>query len=362
MVQDQTIDENVITLEPFIHQVGGRSTILVFGQTVCKPINPRELAFYETLPLQLKPFVPEYRGISEVLFNESSDGYLTITAKPPNSLQPNSYREEDNSEQKAKYRIKLCKPNGDIDILIESNDKQLPHIDSNHIFEDGSHCNENDLPKIVSNSLTKPHNPWVLKTIKALKASDNYQRRKFLLLENLTFKFKFPCILDLKMGVRQHDDFADEDKIQSHSLKVSKTTSGSLGLRITGVQIYNKTSDRFKCHNKYYGRTLTPEGFVNTLKAFLQIENQPKVDLIRLMIQKLEDMLSVVENLDTFRFYTTSLLILYEGNVDQISINDTNLVDIRIIDFAHSTHQGMGDNTTDIDNSGPDRGSLVFGY
>ena len=39
------------------------------------------------------------------------------------------------------------------------------------------------------------------------------------------------------MGTRQYDDAADELKIKSHTLKVAKTTSGALGLRITGVQV-----------------------------------------------------------------------------------------------------------------------------
>src|ERR1700755_1871888 len=95
-------EDHVISLEPFIHQVGGRSTILVFDQTICKPVNNRELTFYETLPEELKPFVPEFRGLIEVEFNENSEGYLTITAKPV----PNSYISDSNFQQKTKYRIK----------------------------------------------------------------------------------------------------------------------------------------------------------------------------------------------------------------------------------------------------------------
>lgn len=163
-------DKNVIILEPLIHQVGGRSTILVFGQTVCKPNNPQELTFYQTLPQQLKPFVPEFRGLIEVDFNESSDGYLTITAKPPNS-----YKSENQFQQKTKYRIKLCKPNNDI--LIESNDISLAPIEFNHTFEDGSDCLDNNYSKLTNNLMTKIHNPWVLKTFSSLKESDNQKRR-----------------------------------------------------------------------------------------------------------------------------------------------------------------------------------------
>jgi inositol-hexakisphosphate kinase len=60
---------------------------------------------------------------------------------------------------------------------------------------------------------------------------------EFILLENLTSKFKFPCVMDLKMGVRQYDDDATQSKKLSHKLKVAETTSGVLGLRITGIQV-----------------------------------------------------------------------------------------------------------------------------
>ena len=177
MAENKSNEENVITLEPFIHQVGGRSTILVFNDTICKPVNTRELTFYETLPQELKSFVPEFRGLIEVEFCENSDGYLIITAKPVS----NSYKSDANSQQRTKYRIKLCKPNGDI--LIENNDISLTYVENNHIFEGGSILNAGQkLSKNASDSEPKIHNPWVLRTISSLKESDNHKRRSKLFL------------------------------------------------------------------------------------------------------------------------------------------------------------------------------------
>lgn len=39
------------------------------------------------------------------------------------------------------------------------------------------------------------------------------------------------------MGTRLHDDMATLTKIQSHESKVNETTSGVLGLRVTGIQV-----------------------------------------------------------------------------------------------------------------------------
>ncbi|CAN7978212.1 unnamed protein product, partial [Ixodes persulcatus] len=52
-----------VVLEPFIHQVGGRSSMLCLDElTLCKPLILQELRFYENLPDVLKPFTSEYKG------------------------------------------------------------------------------------------------------------------------------------------------------------------------------------------------------------------------------------------------------------------------------------------------------------
>lgn len=60
------------------------------------------------------------------------------------------------------------------------------------------------------------------------------------MLENLVANFSYPCIVDIKMGNRLHEDNATETKKQSHESKVNETTSGALGLRITGIQVLSK--------------------------------------------------------------------------------------------------------------------------
>lgn len=52
-----------VMLEPFVHQVGGHSCVLRFGeQTICKPLIPREHQFYKSLPPEMRKFTPQYRG------------------------------------------------------------------------------------------------------------------------------------------------------------------------------------------------------------------------------------------------------------------------------------------------------------
>ena len=51
-----------VQLEPFVHQVGGHSAMLMFDATLCKPLIMREHKFYNTLPTGLRKVTPEYRG------------------------------------------------------------------------------------------------------------------------------------------------------------------------------------------------------------------------------------------------------------------------------------------------------------
>ena len=55
--------KDFVPLEPFVHQVGGHSSMMKFDDvSVCKPLNQREHRFYEELQTEMHPFTPEYRG------------------------------------------------------------------------------------------------------------------------------------------------------------------------------------------------------------------------------------------------------------------------------------------------------------
>ena len=62
-----------VQLEPFVHQVGGHSTMLRYSDsTVCKMLIPREHQFYKTMPLEMKEFTPQYRGSPLQMRNQAS--------------------------------------------------------------------------------------------------------------------------------------------------------------------------------------------------------------------------------------------------------------------------------------------------
>lgn len=79
----------LLQLEPFIHQVGGHSSMLCLDEaTVCKPLVKRELQFYETLPEAVSKFTPHFYGVIQVNVQPEEEGYVTLTANPPKFYQP----------------------------------------------------------------------------------------------------------------------------------------------------------------------------------------------------------------------------------------------------------------------------------
>ena len=147
------------------------------------------------------------------------------------------------------------------------------------------------------------------------------------------------------------------------------------------------------CRNKYYGLKLGEEGFKEELITFLHNGQQFRTELIEPLLHKLRKLYKVIEKQHSYRFYSSSLLLMYEGDLDNSgeTINSCSCsskekergqskqepmssnsscsslnkncqcfghrckVDVRMIDFAHTTHSGFsGDRTR----TGPDTGYL----
>merc|ERR1712029_801929 len=162
----------------------------------------------------------------------------------------------------------------------------------------------------------------------------------YLVLENVVSNYAHPCVLDLKVGRRQYSDDCSETKVARKIAKANQTTTASLGLRLTGMQVY--VNGDYECLNKYDGRGLTDSTFKTTLDRFLQGN---KLALIQSLSTKLAELRSVLGSLDSYRFPSCSLLITYDAA-------SPDKADVRLIDFAHSTHKGLGAGTVVYE--GPD--------
>ncbi|PVU89616.1 hypothetical protein BB559_002244 [Furculomyces boomerangus] len=142
--------------------------------------------------------------------------------------------------------------------------------------------------------------------------------KTYICLENVTRGYSMPNIIDIKIGTQLHSDDAAPAKRQKMEEKAKSTTSGTLGMKICGSQVYsNGVPKKF---SQEYCRKLDKDGMIKTLNEFFPIEilgNDYRIQLIDQIVDELKDYLNIVRTKE-FRLYSSSLLLVYESNPNDI--------------------------------------------
>ncbi|KPV77608.1 uncharacterized protein RHOBADRAFT_51441 [Rhodotorula graminis WP1] len=80
---------------------------------------------------------------------------------------------------------------------------------------------------------------------------------EMLVLENLTYRFVRPNVLDIKLGTQLFDEDASPDKQDRMRRAALASTSARAGVRLTGFQVWDHGQQTYVQTDKPFGRALT---------------------------------------------------------------------------------------------------------
>ena len=123
---------------------------------------------------------------------------------------------------------------------------------------------------------------------------------------------------------------------------------------VTFLQVFEPSTQTFHCRDKYFGRTLDREALRSVLRRFF---SNGSGDVICRVIDRLQAIKSSLKQLRSYRFYSSSLLVIYDGAVTSSKPHNATAVDIRMVDFAKSTNSNLDGQMV---HEGPDLG-YIFG-
>ncbi|EMD34281.1 hypothetical protein CERSUDRAFT_117162 [Gelatoporia subvermispora B] len=218
-------------------------------------------------------------------------------------------------------------------------------------------------------------------------------QREFIVLEDLTYKFDKPNVLDVKLGTVLHDEDATPEKRVRSEAVARATTSGETGIRLTGFQVYDLVANKPIITTKEYGKSLKavelPQGIARffplaadttssqtTTSTVTTSRTGLPADILLPILQNIRDDVEEIRDRVAevhVRMRSTSLLVIYEADckrareklrlLGEAGEQDENRDEdgddeeqrppltyvVKLIDFAHSTP---------VPGQGPDEGVL----
>jgi len=148
-------------------------------------------------------------------------------------------------------------------------------------------------------------------------------------LEDLCHGFTKPSVADIKMGRTSVGDDNSEERKKRRREAEATTTMGELGVRFTGMVVYQPYLHTHTKYGKEWGYSLQKADFDPSLLLFFH-HSDPHVtsSLLLSAVRQVEAILTWFSSQHTLQFFSSSLLFVFDG------ANPTELR-VKMIDFAH---------------------------
>ncbi|CRL03185.1 CLUMA_CG016529, isoform A [Clunio marinus] len=134
----------------------------------------------------------------------------------------------------------------------------------------------------------------------------------FIKLQDLTHGMLEPCIIDIKIGRQTWDPLATDAKKEAEASKYQQCKT-TVGFCIPGFQTYHLISNTYKKFGRDYGKKLNQNTVTDALKMFLNGDSGLNRQLVTSILTSLWAIQSWMRKQKNYRFYSTSILIVYDA-------------------------------------------------
>jgi 1D-myo-inositol-tetrakisphosphate 5-kinase/inositol-polyphosphate multikinase len=298
----------------------------------------------------LKPLLLDHRGIREIAFYEA----IRIISQSPNKTAYANFLTGGKKEQSAVNRFGEAFDTLALALAIFMQDSFV--MESELALQAAWKSVKREIEEIrrLSN-FTAPY--YGVMGQRGVSASPDFpfgvSEGAHLLLNDLTIPFSKPCVMDLKMGSQTYEPDAPEDKRLRESSKYRQQEL--FGFRIVGMRIYDPKhpdvdAKGFRHFGKSYGRSLaTREDVREAMRLYFSagVKRDPdsgdaqervRTRAIANMLLELRPLRRFFEENKSLRFYSSSLLIVYEGDESK-----ENTASIKMIDFGRVRRESAVD-------------------
>jgi len=163
--------------------------------------------------------------------------------------------------------------------------------------------------------------------------------RQYLILKDLVFGYRRPCVMDVKIGYRTWYSAGDARYNERARLKDENTTQSTIGFKICGWQVYDVVKRKFHRVSKAKCKTMSQPQVREAFMKFADnksgmITPEAVYNSCDGAIVQLRDLRNWFQAQGLFKFYSSSILMIYEGD-EMESLEDLN-VRVHLVDFAHT--------------------------